>query len=72
MACRTHCILNLQQDVIVAVCPSPSLHLSEMSKLHRCHDNDESNYVDEDEHDDDDETMTMKMMMMMTTSRMMS
>ncbi len=26
-----------------------------MSKLHRCHDNDESNYVDEDEDDDDDE-----------------
>ena len=23
MACRTHCILNSQQDVIVAVCSSP-------------------------------------------------
>ena len=26
-----------------------------MSKLHQCHDNDESNYVDEDEDDDDDD-----------------
>ena len=30
MACLTHCIFNLQQDAIVAVCSSPSLHLSEM------------------------------------------
>ena len=30
MPCRTHFFFNLQQDVIVAVCSSPSLHLSEM------------------------------------------
>ena len=48
----------------------------ECNRMQRCHDDDESNYLDEYKDDDDDEvrlTMAMKMMMMMmTTSRMMS
>ena len=32
-------------------------------KLHRCHDNDESDYVDEYEDDDDEEKMMMRMSM---------
>ena len=31
------------------------MQLEIMSRLHRCHDNDESNYVDEDEKDDENE-----------------